>query len=77
MVRLREVQQYLDDKAKGKVDPLYIEVPDKPWRVILRYKENVVDVDYSQSVDFPEYNEHADWELCFTPPVASSVGTAI
>ena len=74
MVRLREVQQYLDDKAKGKVDPLYIEVPDKPWRVILRYKENVVDVDYSQSVDFPEYNEHADWELCFTPPVASSVG---
>ena len=74
MARLREVQQYLDDKAKGKVDPLYIEVPDKPWRVILRYKENVVDVDYSQSVDFPEYNEHGDWELCFTPPVASSVG---
>lgn len=29
MQRLHEVQQYLDDKAKKKVDPHYIEVPDK------------------------------------------------
>ncbi len=74
MVRLHQAQQYLDAKAKAKVDPRYIEVPDKPWRVILRYKENVVDVDYSQSVDFPGTNDHADWNLCFEPPVASSVG---
>ena len=47
MDKLRQVQQYLDDKAKKKVDPHYIEVPEKPWRVILRYKENMVDVDYS------------------------------
>ena len=57
MERLHQVQQYLDTKAKAKVDPTYIEVPDKPWRVILRYKENAVDVDYSQSVDIPAYNE--------------------
>ena len=63
-----------DTKAKAKVDPHYIEVPDKPWRVILRYKENAVDVDYSQSVDFPAYSEHSDWNLCFEPPIASSVG---
>ena len=72
--RLHQVQQYLDTKAKAKVDPTYIEVPDKPWRVILRYKENAVDVDYSQSVDIPAYNEHADWNLCFEPPLASSIG---
>ena len=74
MERLHQVQQYLDTKAKAKVDPTYIEVPDKPWRVILRYKENVVDVDYSQSLDIPAYNEHADWNLCFEPPLASSIG---
>jgi len=74
MVRLHQVQQFLDTKAKKKVDPRYIEVPDKPWRVILRYKENAVDVDYSQSVDIPVYNEHSDWNLCFEPPIASSVG---
>jgi hypothetical protein len=74
MARLRQVQQYLDTKAKKKVDPNYIEVPDKPWRVILRYKENAVDVDYSQSIDIPVYNEHSEWNLCFEPPVASSVG---
>ena len=62
MDKLRQVQQYLDDKAKKKVDPHYIEVPEKPWRVILRYKENMVDVDYSQSIDIPAGNEHSDLE---------------
>ncbi len=74
MVRLNQLQQYLDTKAKAKVDPSYIKVPDKPWRVILRYKENVVDVDYTQCVDVPATNEHSDWNLCFEPPVASSIG---
>ena len=74
MVRLQQLQQYLDTKAKAKVDSHYIEVPKKPWRVILRYKENVVDVDYYQSVDIPATNEHSNWNLCFEPPTASSVG---
>ena len=74
MGRLHQVQQYLDVKAKAKVDPQFIEVPDKPWRVILRYKENVVDVDYDQSLYFPETNERSEWKLCFEPPVASSIG---
>ena len=74
MERLHQVQQYLDAKAKAKVDPHYIEVPEKPWRVMLRYKENAVDVDYTQSIDIPATNEHSDWNLCFEPPIASSVG---
>ena len=74
MEQIHQVQQYLDAKAKAKVDSNYIEVPAKPWRLILRYKENAVDVDYSQSVDIPAYNEHADWNLCFEPPLASSIG---
>ena len=74
MTRLHQLQEYLDTKAKKKVDPAYIEVPDKPWRVILRYKENAVDVDYSQNIESPETNEYSDWNLCFEPPVASSIG---
>ena len=74
MTRIHQLQEYLDTKAKAKVDPRYIEVPDKPWRVMLRYKENAVDVDYSQSLDFPATNEQSDWDLCFEPPIASSVG---
>ncbi len=74
IVRLRQVQQYLDTRAKAKVDPHYIEVPEKPWRVILRYKENAVDVDYRQNVYIPATNEQSDWNLCFEPPVASSIG---
>lgn len=63
MLRLQQLQQILDTKAKSKVDPHYIEVPDKPWRVILRYKENVVDVDYSQRIEFPGTNDYSDWNL--------------
>ena len=74
MGRIRQVQQFLDNKAKSKVDPNYIEVPEKPWRVVLRYKENAVDVDYEHSADFPDTNERLEWKLCFEPPVASSVG---
>ena len=74
MGRLRQVQQLLDDKARAKVDPHFIEVPEKPWRVILRYKETAIDVDYSNSLDFPEYNEHTDWNMHFEPPIAASVG---
>lgn len=72
--RLRQLQQYLDSSATKKVDPHYIEVPQKPWRVILRYKQNMVNVDYNQSLDFPEYNEHSEWKLRFEPPAAHSVG---
>ena len=74
ITRLRQVQQFLDQRAKKKVDPSYIEVPDKPWRVIARYKENAVQVDYENSTDFPETNETLDMGLRFEPPVAASVG---
>ena len=71
---LKQVQHYLDSTAKAKVDQRYIEVPDKPWRVILNYKTNGVDVDYNQELDYPEMNDHVEWKLCFEPPMANSVG---
>ena len=74
MGRLRQVQQYLDNKARAKVDSHYIEVPEKPWRVILRYKENAVDVDYENSFADTNSGLSLDWELCFNPPLAASVG---
>ena len=73
-VRLHQVQQYLDDKARKKVDPHYIEVPDKPWMVVLRYNASVFDVDYSNSAGSPSAGDGVDWEICFEPPLASSIG---
>lgn len=74
MGKLQQVQNYLDSAARAKVDPQYIEVPEKPWRVILRGKENSVDVEFNNSLDFPETREHSDWKLQFSPPTASSIG---
>jgi hypothetical protein len=74
MVWLHRVQQYLDAKAKKKVDLHYIEVPDKPWRVVLRYKESVFDVDYSNTVGNPSAGDGMDWQMCFEPPMSPSIG---
>ena len=52
MDQIHQMQQYLDSAAKRKVDARYIEVPAKPWRVILRYKETAFDVDYSNSAGY-------------------------
>ena len=74
MGRIHQLQQFLDDKARKKVDPRYIEVPDKPWRVILRYKQTAVDVDYDNHIAWPEWNESSDWRLSIEPPASASIG---
>jgi len=72
--KLHRVQQFLDDRARKKVDPHYIEVPEKPWRVVLRYNAVLFDVDYSNSAGDPAAGSGIDWEMCFEPPMASSIG---
>ena len=72
--RLVQVQNYLDSAARRKVDPAFIEVPKKPWRVILRSKLNGVMVDYENSLDVSENNARADWKLRVEPPMAASLG---
>jgi hypothetical protein len=74
---IRQVQHYLDEKARAKVDSHYIEVPGKPWSVILRYNANGFRLDYDSHIDFPGTNESADWQLCFEPPMASSIGFSV
>ena len=74
MAKIKQLGNYLDSASKKKVDPRYIEVPEKPWRVILRYKANMVNVDYDNSIDFPATNEYSEWNLHFEPPVATSIG---
>ena len=74
MERLNQVQEYLDEKARAKVDPNYIEVPKKPWRVVLRYKESVFDVDYSNSLGDPSGGEGFEWKMRFEPPMSPSLG---
>ena len=74
MDQIHQMQQYLDSAAKRKVDARYIEVPAKPWRVILRYKETAFDVDYSNSAGYPAAGDGVDWQLGFKPPTSPSVG---
>ena len=72
--KLQLVQNYLDSTARTKVDQRYIEVPDKPWRVVLRYKETEFDAYYENSMAYPSIDYSVDWKLSFEPPVSSSLG---
>ena len=69
------MQQYLDNKARSSVDPHYIEVPDKPWRVILRYKMTDVGVDYDNSLVDPDKTKtRMDFNMNFDLPASASIG---
>ena len=72
--RLQQVKHYLDSTANAKVDQHYIEVPEKPWRVVLQYKETDFNVDYNNTLADPSSTDRIDWLLRFEPPVATSVG---
>ena len=72
--RLHQFQQNLDSAAVRKVDQRYIEVPDKPWRVVLRYKASEFDVDYDNIISDPNSDDRVEWRLSFKPPMTSSVG---
>ena len=71
---IHNVQQYLDSATMRKVNPAYIEVHEKPWRVILRYKANALGVDYEDKLEGPGENEYAKWKMAFRPRVNQSVG---
>ena len=72
--RIRQGLHYLDSTARVKGDPAYIEVPERPWRVVLRYKWTAFDVQYENSIENVASGEKMDWQLYFRPPVASSIG---
>ena len=75
MELLHRAQHYLDSAARAKVDPHFIEVPDKPWRVILRYKKTAVNVDYSNGLVDPEKPQnHLDLDMNFSPSASASIG---
>lgn len=54
---LKSIGNRLDEKAQLKYDPLYIEVPDRPWRIILRSKLDEVTTDFENYNTFEYENE--------------------
>ena len=85
--RLKQVwavlQARLDSAAIRKFDSRYIEVPDKPWRLVLRGKtddfnmkvNSYIDDEYvAEKIGQPVEDGRFDWRLTFNPPMAQSAG---
>ena len=66
----------LDTKAFFKYDPLYIEVPERPWRIILRGKmdENKIDLNTESTWLFDGDQYNMDMTMNFDSEINKSVG---
>ena len=66
----------LDTKAFTKYDPLYIDVPESPWRVILRGKmdENKIDLNSTNTWLLEGYKCNMDMTMNFDSEINKSIG---
>lgn len=78
---LKKGMNYLDSLWEAKVDTNYIEVPKKPWRVVIYPKVNMIDVKMNHQIDLSTtaYRElddftDADWTMHINPPLATYLG---
>ena len=79
----KKLQVRLDSATVRKYDPQYIQVPEKPWRIVLRGRTSDFNMDVNSYMDETFLSEKIgeevtegrfDWSLNFNPPVAQSVG---
>ena len=77
------LQARLDSSTARKYDPAYIEVPDKPWRVVLRSKSQGYDMSVESEMDesyFIGKGFEVDgggslyWSTRLQPPITTSIG---
>ncbi len=66
----------LDTKALTKYDPLYIEVPERPWRVILRGKmdENKINLNTTNTWLFDDNQYNMDMTMNFDSEINKAAG---
>ena len=76
---LKAIGNRLDKKALLKYDSRYIEVPDRPWRVILRGKmdENIVDFVNSNTIKYEGTDVNTRLSLKFDSELNKSIGVWI
>ena len=79
---LRSVADYIDSSAVRGIDQRYIQVPEKPWSVMVKYHVNDMDMRSLSSMSeehMAERGETGDfnWETVFQPRSESSIGAWI
>ena len=79
---LRSVADYIDSSAVRGIDQRYIQVPEKPWAVMVKYHVNDMDMRSLSSMSeehMAERGETGDfnWETVFQPRSESSIGAWI
>ena len=78
---LRKGMNYIDSLWENKADPNYIEVPKKPWRVVVYPKINEVYVKMNSDFDLNNITSEIwkdatqlSWSMHINPPLATYLG---
>ena len=79
---LKAVKTYIDSSAVKGIDTRYLEVPEKPWAVMLKSNANDMDLKYTSSMSREQLQKHeVDGELNleskFQPRQETSIGAWI
>ena len=79
---LHSIKTYIDSSAVRGIDPNYIQVPKKPWAVMLKYKTNDMDLRSTSTMDREMMAEKGlygelNWESAFKPRSEVSIGAWI
>ena len=76
---LNSVKTYIDSSAVRGIDPNYIQIPKKPWALVLKYKTNDMDLHSTSTMSREMMAENGingelNWESSFNPRNESSIG---
>ena len=76
---VKKLETYIDTITKRGVDKRYIEVPAKPWQIVLKYNCNEVDLISTSMVSAEKMamlgiNGVSNTEVSFNPRLSTSIG---
>ena len=76
---LNSVKTYIDSSAVRGIDHNYIQIPKKPWAVMLKYRANDMDLRSTSTISHEMLAEknidgEFNWETAFKPRSESYLG---
>ena len=76
---LHSVGEYIDSATVRGIDQRYIQMPEKPWAVVLKYNVNNMDLRSVSTMTESQMAERgkvgdSNWETIFRPSTGSSLG---
>ena len=72
---LKKIQAFIDSASVDGIDKRYIEVPEKPWQIVLRTNVTQSDLHMSSKLDAQQYLSTSKEKLAWKPRICTDITT--